>query len=708
MTLPTAIVTIRIEGITGIRAGALDGAQHAYALATIGGRLLGRSRPIPAGATEFDFGLEAIDWEHEVTAFDDPIRVTVELWDDRGDLVPLQLARTSATISAPYTSEKHQLGVLPVIVCAVEVRLVPPGNPTVPVPRAASGTTSHATLRLTDSIVVEFAEIQGLFAPLNEGGSGIARSEAREGYASEDDRGRVYLNQALDGKWTKDTQLIRLRAKLTVARGALPADARVRWTVGEADDPTNDDPGFHRQWGRYVDEKDYDVVGDHHGATGGDNEGTPDRSAPWEADPAFALVEIKNAQEATTAVVGGESGVLLHCSNTAGDNFTVRAELVTGSKAEGFAATTGVITMWHRVNVAYFRMRSAFELPIADVPQFFELACAQLDFVSMPLIRDVPFMAPGRNAEDGPADRFIEHLFDNKKKPGWFCMIAAMEAYPAPPAGAEALIFQGLLAPIPDEEVPSELFNKHEYPNEFLEVPSTVANADKAWFTTSSGEEVEFGLGGGQPVLGASTPTVRYTIFPYDHQPDFSHLDGSADQAYKIRYLYSPGFRSQLVDDQFTERVAGGYGISGEVQCRVTSGAAPVTDGVSPVITIKMSTGAKDFFAGRTMIFTHHRRYRVAGPIPHVPVSDFARMVLEVMTHELGHAFGTPHKCGYFDTRTPRHATCCMNYTRHWMSDELHDLIPGTKGLQVADLCGRHIKEIRRVHLEDNLGLGWK
>lgn len=707
MTLPTASVTVRIEKITGIPAGALAGAQHAYALATIGGRMLGRSRPIPVDATDFDLGLEAIAWEHEIAAFDAPILVTLEIWDDRGDLAPAKLATASGSLSAPYTSQTHLLGSSPVIACAVEVRLVPPSNPTVPVPRAASGTTSHATLRLTDSIVVELTEIQGLFAPVNEGASGIVRAEALEGYTSQDDRGRVYLNQALDGKWTKDTQLIRLRAKLTAVRGALPADAQVKWTVGEADDPTNDDPGFHKQWGRYADEKDYDVAGDHHGATGGDNEGTPDRSPPWEVDPAFPVVEIKNDREATTAVVGGESGVLLHCSNTAGDNFVVRAELVTSSKAEGFAASTGIITMWHRVNVAYFKMRSAFDLPIADVPQYFEPACVQLDFVRKPIIADVPFMAPSDGAHEALAGNFITRLFDNTKKPGWFCVIAAMESWSAPPLGAETSVFTGLLTIVDDGDIPPELFNNHDAPLEFLEVPAKTL-ADKVWITMPSGEEIEFALQNGHPVPGAVTPMVRYNISPYDIQPEFSELNGSADQAFKIRYLYGPGLRVKMIDDQFTERTVGGYGVSGPVQCRVTTGAAPVVSGISPPITVGTGAGARDFFAGRTMIYTHHRIYRAAGVVPHIPIADFNRQIQEVVTHELGHAFGMPHKCGYFDTRTPRETTCCMNYTRHWMTDEQHEVIPGTKDKTGAPLCGRHIKEIRRVHLEDNLGLGWK
>jgi hypothetical protein len=79
-----------------------------------------------------------------------------------------------------------------------------------------------------------------------------------------------------------------------------------------------------------------------------------------------------------------------------------------------------------------------------------------------------------------------------------------------------------------------------------------------------------------------------------------------------------------------------------------------------------------------------------------------------VIVHELTHAFGMPHKCGYFDFRTPRRTTCCMNYQPNWMVDDARNLIPGTDRKVNIDLCGRHIKEVRRVRLQDNPGLNWK
>jgi hypothetical protein len=67
-----------------------------------------------------------------------------------------------------------------------------------------------------------------------------------------------------------------------------------------------------------------------------------------------------------------------------------------------------------------------------------------------------------------------------------------------------------------------------------------------------------------------------------------------------------------------------------------------------------------------------------------------------------------PHKCGYFDFRAPRDKTCCMNYRPNWMLDDKRNLIRGTSGKTGSDVCGRHLKEVRRVHLEDNKGLAWK
>jgi hypothetical protein len=91
-----------------------------------------------------------------------------------------------------------------------------------------------------------------------------------------------------------------------------------------------------------------------------------------------------------------------------------------------------------------------------------------------------------------------------------------------------------------------------------------------------------------------------------------------------------------------------------------------------------------------------------------VPRSGYQQSMLHAIVHELVHAFGMPHKCGYFDYRTPRRRTCCMNYAPNWMMDAELELIPGTSERVGNDMCGRHLKELRRVRLENNRGLRWK
>jgi hypothetical protein len=112
-----------------------------------------------------------------------------------------------------------------------------------------------------------------------------------------------------------------------------------------------------------------------------------------------------------------------------------------------------------------------------------------------------------------------------------------------------------------------------------------------------------------------------------------------------------------------------------------------------------------DYFAGRTCMFTHHREYLDA--TTGGPTDGFADYFVTVVGHELIHAFGMPHKCGYFDFRAPRNQTCCMNYGSSWMIDERHELRHGTGGRCGKDVCGRHLEEIRAVRLHENKGLNW-
>ena len=78
------------------------------------------------------------------------------------------------------------------------------------------------------------------------------------------------------------------------------------------------------------------------------------------------------------------------------------------------------------------------------------------------------------------------------------------------------------------------------------------------------------------------------------------------------------------------------------------------------------------------------------------------------VTHSFTRQSFLDHTCGYFDYREPRRTTCCMNYGPNWMINANLELIPGTSRRIGNDMCGRHLKEVRRVHLEENKGLRWK
>jgi hypothetical protein len=79
------------------------------------------------------------------------------------------------------------------------------------------------------------------------------------------------------------------------------------------------------------------------------------------------------------------------------------------------------------------------------------------------------------------------------------------------------------------------------------------------------------------------------------------------------------------------------------------------------------------------------------------------------ITHEFGHAFGYPHKCGYYTVDAPATRSCCMNYFHTWLYALGTHKDRDTRTVQRFDtgkdgkhFCARHIKGIRRGHLEDN------
>jgi hypothetical protein len=99
----------------------------------------------------------------------------------------------------------------------------------------------------------------------------------------------------------------------------------------------------------------------------------------------------------------------------------------------------------------------------------------------------------------------------------------------------------------------------------------------------------------------------------------------------------------------------------------------------------------------------------------------FAPNLVKTMTHELGHAFGFPHDCGYhsWDATTPE-LSCVLCSIDTWLYIDPDDTPKGVRRftpgfdsdnnlLRGPNFCGRHIRGIRSVHLEDNDALWiWK
>ncbi|MGK4005696.1 hypothetical protein WMF31_23920 [Sorangium sp. So ce1036] len=534
--------------------------------------------------------------------------------------------------------------------------------------------------------VVRIVDIKGLYLPGSPdtsmpGGTRAARYSP--GYTSLDNRGRIYINRDLEGSWARNTQLIEITVEVTAREGELPDGARIRWSQRDPDDPSNERPEVHPDWAPLIDGDDYDAWGAYVGPVDEDNEGALDRPPGWEEVEGYALSDVTEIS-ASTAIVGARSKVRRHMTDIAGDNVIVRAELDAGGDAEA-ADETGIMTLWRRIDVEYIRMESALALPVDEVPRHFEPTFTQLDFTPERVIPDRQHMAPDAGALGDLAPLFVSEVFAHAGDPGWFCLIAALEPHPLPEVRGE-LLFSGTVAILDSGE--------GERRREYIEIPGDHPDASYVTFRWG-GEAVSFSVAIAT-VLG-DPPRTRLWIEPHDIQSRFTAGDGSVAHAYRHRVFFFP--RARLRGASWEPP---GYGVPARVEADVRGPGAAYTAGMSPTIDI----GPARYFAGRTILFTHHRAWwdeaRRRGRRGH------EQRTLHTIVHELTHAFGMPHKCGYFDFRTPREATCCMNYRTHWMIDEEQQLIPGTAGRVGNDMCGRHVKEIRRVRLENNRGLRWR
>jgi len=250
-------------------------------------------------------------------------------------------------------------------------------------------------------------------------------------------------------------------------------------------------------------------------------------------------------------------------------------------------------------------------------------------------------------------------------------------------------------------------FDLSTYGNDvFLSVPRIISEPSYVEFKWKhDGKDQSAGFGvpeGAFSVYGGKTEMLLYGN---DITPGFTghDSDGSISKAYTTQMVFYP--KHQRPARSGAALSPGGYGIPAGAEVEVYRPGATMVSGISPTVPHHLF-GTGEYFAGRTIIFTHHGKFSTGSPP--APVADFDTKIIRVVVHELVHAFGMPHKCGNWDWQTPRKTSCCMNYFDTWLVDARQHLQFDTVGKEGPHICGRHLMEVRRVHLDRNVGLWWE
>jgi hypothetical protein len=688
---------------------------------------------------------------------------------------------------------------------------------------------AKAALRIT--------EVRGLYKPGHNDPADVSAGTAKRsgylvGYKSDDDLGRIFINQIpradASVDWEaikkKNKQFIELVATIDVAEGTIPPDAKVVWEWSDPDDPSDID--MRDDAAEDVDPGDFDK-GKRIGNTADDNVGHCDHPKSGAAkEPTFEQIgpyklalDAAGTRRCFTLISGGKSEVRLHCTDAGGDNYRIQA---TVQPATGLVVTagdkTGTMTMWKRIDVEHRRMKDAEPIPAKEIAPFFEKQFVQMDVADeQPTKSNAPYVSPTDDGSDYTS--FVDKEFKKKKKPGWFFVCSAREAS-APAGKARKSLYEGPATLIEESRplhAPTGCENLSSPPKfESVVVPVVLTEAPFA---------VAFFEGGKQIVwfadkLETDTPKKgqsKIHLDGIDFQSDFEPADGSIKKAYERRGFYFPRFRYRWPEKVWEKK---GYGFPDEVLVNVVSHGASSTGGISPSVTDGKGC---DFFAGRTVIFTRHPSYTkpagadavvegiwAAGDVAEVTVegtkvsytvtakdvappagvadpaayvrgqvgqgiekavngdatlskkfaarASFGKVrvfhlktgvagngtpisaapdaiskkpgtlkvssdtmqgggfdeeskikIVHTITHEFGHAFGYPHKCGYNTFEKTPGTSCCMNYFHSWLyklgthrdpaGREVERFGPGKEG---ANFCALHTRGIRLGRLEDN------
>lgn len=521
----------------------------------------------------------------------------------------------------------------------------------------------------------EIIEIKGLYKPgvddRPEKPPGTTKNSGYEpGYTSEDDKGRIFTNRTPDGTWTENTQYIELTAKVSPDTFPIPSGSRIVWTFEDPDDPTNENPLMHEDAGKLLDPNDY-TGSTKTGANADDNDpsGKADESPRFEQiDAIYALV---GTDETMVDIPNRISKVRFHVSDIAADNYRVTAEFRHPSISSSVPFTTGIMTVWARVEVEYVRMASAIELPVDKIAEHYDNACVQVD-VSLKRIvtgpSDKPYMGTDYNAARYASDDYCTKAngeFSKDGEKGWF-FIASGHRY-MPPDDAR-LLYEGDAQAFGDRvRLPPGITLNYEAddPPKYVRIFNAAKSA------------------------GLPTPKPN----DYDIHTKFEVTVESGGDLVLTKHNFQ---EADDPDNPFLLADLSDYGFApGEtipVQVFTKGDQVSIIGGRSPGSIV---VNGKTYFSGRLLLFTD------------VLPSD---MLTGVLCHELCHAFDNAHKCGNWDwIDQAERESCCMNYWYYFVLDNSSPRRPiqWTQNRRSAHLCGPHLRNIRDYQLEKNPALGW-
>lgn len=698
-----AVATLELLDVQGLPTPPPTAAGEPFLVATLANRFVGRTRTLTRTSTSFAFTSEPERWRRALRVESEAtLDVTLELWLERDGAEPELLLRiadsvplnSDAAATTPHTITSGGATL------RLELRVVPQSSVCAAAPRAAPGQPPAAVCVDTSVVVrVDFEAMAGVWehgtppsVPANEIRSAIPRTSAfgRDG-------GMIFINRAPNGTWQSLAQFVDLTVRVTTVQGTLVGDADILWTVTVPDDPIVEHPRTRAEAIEQLrsPHHDADFTTSHaaRGPTWPGNLGAIIPAEPFE-ELGHTLARV-DARRAKTQIDGGTSRVRLHCPRAAGDRLVIEATVVPRSPPPEFrsiAAISGMLTMWHRLEVDYAQVENAFDLwgGLGAVSAAFEPACFLFEFIHRPT-RPIPsppyaaarggrlpstfdsaqFLATNLSSIDDPTARFADDatFFPNVRRPGWFTLGAALMPYPVelPPPGT--------VPPTP-AVVTADLV--HRGGQTAIVLPPTVSHRTVQSIRIEWGERgqvLSFDLGHTLRVRGGFAKTVEKV----DMTQLFDSSNGFIPRLHRQERLFGP-------ED---------YSLLGAVRVQFFDRAAGLVSGISPPRPVRAH---KDFFAGRLVIFTWHPRYR--DRTTNTPKPDFAANVTQTVAHEFGHSIGTPHKCGHWGFRHGRDS-CCMNYFMHAVRRR-GAFVPGSIARMSTGFCGHHIAQFRRVILKDN------